>query len=203
MTDNQNLFNQVIAEVLKSTNYMIDQSVKKTTKIYDGLIVSANANRTYNIRFNNETRAVKQYGEGTPKVGQIVKVYIPQGNANLSYFALAGEGSGETPIILIPIADATTVGGIKANLKEATDTQPVNIDEEGFLWITPNEDKNFTFKQRTATNNWAIQHNLEKFPSVTVVDSAGSVVVGEVVYIDDNNLTITFSSEFAGVAYLN
>jgi hypothetical protein len=38
---------------------------------------------------------------------------------------------------------------------------------------------------------------------VTVVDSAETVVYGEIQYINKNNLRIIFSAEFAGKAYLN
>jgi hypothetical protein len=38
---------------------------------------------------------------------------------------------------------------------------------------------------------------------VTVKDSAGSTVIGEVEYVDLNNITITFSGAFSGEAYLN
>ena len=65
------------------------------------------------------------------------------------------------------------------------------------------EDKTFVYSQLSASNKWIINHNLDKFPSVTVVDSAGTVVFGNVVYIDKNQLTIDFSSEFSGKAYLN
>ena len=47
------------------------------------------------------------------------------------------------------------------------------------------------------------QHNLNKYPSITVVDSAGSCVVGEVDYKDMNTLTVTFSGAFSGKAFLN
>tara|TARA_R110000796_G_scaffold42899_3_gene105639 strand:- start:334 stop:834 length:501 start_codon:yes stop_codon:yes gene_type:complete len=50
---------------------------------------------------------------------------------------------------------------------------------------------------------WTIQHNLNKRPSVTVVDSAGAVVIGEVEYTDDNNIIVTFNAAFSGEAYLN
>ena len=50
---------------------------------------------------------------------------------------------------------------------------------------------------------WDIQHNLGKFPSVSVIDSAGNVVVGDVMYLDENQLKITFSAAFAGKAFLN
>ncbi len=64
-------------------------------------------------------------------------------------------------------------------------------------------DLNFTFTQLTATAIWNITHNLGKFPSVSVADSAGSLVIGQVDYIDENSLILTFISAFAGVAYLN
>tara|TARA_R110002074_G_scaffold140880_1_gene287236 strand:- start:2694 stop:3236 length:543 start_codon:yes stop_codon:yes gene_type:complete len=64
-------------------------------------------------------------------------------------------------------------------------------------------DLNFTYTQSSASAQWVIQHDLGKNPSVSVVDSAGSLVVGEVSYIDNNNLIITFISAFSGKAYLN
>jgi hypothetical protein len=67
----------------------------------------------------------------------------------------------------------------------------------------PEGDKNFVFTQSTAASVWHVQHDLEKYPSVTVVDSGDNVVYGEVTYDDINNLTITFSSAFSGKAYIN
>ena len=64
-------------------------------------------------------------------------------------------------------------------------------------------DKTFVYNQVTSSDVWEIEHNLDKYPSVTVVDSGGSVVVGEIVYIDKNNVRITFTSAFSGKAYLN
>jgi hypothetical protein len=64
-------------------------------------------------------------------------------------------------------------------------------------------DKHFTFTQSTATNTWNITHNLGKFPSVSVVDSGNTIVYGDIDYIDNNSLTITFSAAFGGKAYMN
>lgn len=50
---------------------------------------------------------------------------------------------------------------------------------------------------------WTIQHNLDKRPSVTVVDTGGTVVIGEVEYLDSNNVVVTFNASFSGEAYLN
>lgn len=61
----------------------------------------------------------------------------------------------------------------------------------------------FVHRQTVASSVWNVNHRLNRQPSVTIVDSAGSVVVGEVDYIDENNITIYFTSEFGGMAYLN
>lgn len=63
--------------------------------------------------------------------------------------------------------------------------------------------KSYTFTQLTPISVWLITHNLNKKPSVTIVDSANSVVVGEISYLDNNSLLVSFSSGFSGQAYLN
>lgn len=61
----------------------------------------------------------------------------------------------------------------------------------------------YTYVQSSASTTWTITHNLNTYPSVTVVDSSGSVVSGDVQYLDEFSLRITFSAQFAGKAYLN
>lgn len=50
---------------------------------------------------------------------------------------------------------------------------------------------------------WTVIHNMNKFPSVTIVDSAGSIVEGAVDYINLNSCKITFCGAFSGKAYFN
>lgn len=68
-------------------------------------------------------------------------------------------------------------------------------------------DKNFVsdLVSFNSDNNFSqqINHNLNKFPSVTVVDSGGSHVIGEVNHINKNSLTITFKSAFSAKVYVN
>lgn len=64
-------------------------------------------------------------------------------------------------------------------------------------------DKNFIYNQNMPNSQWTINHNLNKYPSVTVIDSSGNKVIGDVEYIGTNNLIITFSSPFGGTAVLN
>lgn len=57
--------------------------------------------------------------------------------------------------------------------------------------------------QGEASAAWVIEHNLEKYPSVTVVTSAGTVVIGDVTYSNENIVTVSFKGPFKGKAYLN
>lgn len=64
-------------------------------------------------------------------------------------------------------------------------------------------DKNYVFNQLSPKETWNIMHGLSKYPSVTIVDSGGNVVIGDIRYVDKNNIIINFTSAFAGIAYLN
>lgn len=64
-------------------------------------------------------------------------------------------------------------------------------------------DKTFVFTQGVPASVWNIQHNLNKFPSVSVVDTSNTNVFSQIDYVDSNNLTITNTAQFAGKAYLN
>ena len=89
-----------------------------------------------------------------------------------------------------------SAGAIQSNHIYGINTDPSDAD-----------DKTFEFEQVTPStawgNNGVVTHNLAKFPSITVVDTAGTVVTGQYDYIDNNNVTLTFSAAFAGKAYLN
>lgn len=65
-------------------------------------------------------------------------------------------------------------------------------------------DKTYLHTQSIAADVWNIAHNLSKKPSVTVIDSSGSVLLGEITYNDNNSLTINFGGvEVTGIATLN
>lgn len=76
-------------------------------------------------------------------------------------------------------------------------------DIASFFASASGSDKHYTFNQLSASTTWSITHNLNKKPSVSVVDSADNNVYGDIEYINENQLTITFNSAFSGKAYLN
>lgn len=57
--------------------------------------------------------------------------------------------------------------------------------------------------QNTPADIWSILHNLGRYPSVTVIDTANNTVEGSITYIDANNINIAFSSGFSGKVFLN
>ena len=82
----------------------------------------------------------------------------------------------------------------------ATHTEQIEeLTEE----ILENADKNYIHKQQVASSLWTVVHNLGKFPSITVVDSAGTVVTGEIVLQTTEQAVISFNGAFSGKAYCN
>jgi hypothetical protein len=60
----------------------------------------------------------------------------------------------------------------------------------------------FTHGQTNPDTTWVINHNLMRFPGVTIINGAKLEVVGNVEYVDQNSLKVKFSSEQTGTAYL-
>lgn len=63
--------------------------------------------------------------------------------------------------------------------------------------------KTFVFEQGIASTTWDIVHNLNKRPSITLVDSSGRVFEAVREYVDDNHVIIKLLSATTGKAYLN
>lgn len=59
-------------------------------------------------------------------------------------------------------------------------------------------------EQAVPASVWTIEHEWPGgYPSVTVVDSGGQEVEGDLVYVSTTELTVTFAGAFAGRAFLN
>ena len=64
-------------------------------------------------------------------------------------------------------------------------------------------DKHYEIQINMPSKDWEVQHNLNKNPSVTIINNDNQVVIGDVVYLDKNNLTVSFSAEFTGKVICN
>jgi len=82
-----------------------------------------------------------------------------------------------------------------------------NFDVDKFydfaVFTLSSPDKTFEFTQGVPATTWNIQHNLGKFPSVSVINNNNIIINGEVTYINNNNVQLNFSAGFTGKAYLN
>lgn len=64
-------------------------------------------------------------------------------------------------------------------------------------------DSSHVHNQSVPSAEWTVDHNLGKWPSVSVVDSANDLVEGEVKYINPNRVILNFSAPFTGRAFIN
>ena len=104
----------------------------------------------------------------------------------------------------LPISVSLTAVGFSGDIKDnngstGTQGQVLSKTLNGTEW----SNRTFTFNQTVSTNIWSITHNIGAFPAVTVIDSVGNFVVGDVSYVDDRSVTLTFKTAFKGKAYLN
>jgi hypothetical protein len=113
------------------------------------------------------------------------------------YIGTTGADSGNKNSLVVNydnvlVDNNVSVINFKSNLKATLNNGVVDITDETFI-----------FDQITGSNSWAITHNLNKYPSVTVVNTSDEEVKGGVSYTDSNSLTIDFQTNIAGKAYLN
>ena len=89
--------------------------------------------------------------------------------------------------------------GIAGSGVTSTDDVPEGVDN---LYFTTAR-VSYVHTEGTANSSWVITHNLGFYPNITVKDSAGSVVEGEIVYDSANQVTLNFQAAFSGAAYLS
>ena len=131
---------------------------------------------------------------GQPVVNNLIKISDRNDLSSFGVFSFTSltAVAGKTDIYDIGLTFIKGAGSIQKK-----HVYGINIDPSDAT------DKTFEFTQGVPSTTWNIQHNLNKFPSITVIDTADTVVTWQYTYIDNNNVTLTFSAGFAGKAYLN
>lgn len=76
------------------------------------------------------------------------------------------------------------------------------ININGTVYDLP-KDKNFLYEQEIPSAVWTIQHDLGKYPSITLLDADGVIMFGDIKYVDMEIVEITFATEITGKALLN
>jgi hypothetical protein len=105
---------------------------------------------------------------------------------------------------LSPIPEAedldydNTISGLSAsNIKVAIDELASGVPIQS----------NYLHNQNILSHTWNINHNLNRYTSVTIIDNIGNIIEGDILFIDLNNITIIFKKagvnfQIIGKAYL-
>jgi hypothetical protein len=111
----------------------------------------------------------------------------------------AARAAGDTALaVSIAAASAAQTAALAAEVARAEAAEAV-LAQQLQSW----GDQDYVFYQDVAASVWNVNHTLNRYPSVDVVDSAGNLVEGDVQYISPSFLTVTFAATFSGAAYLN
>jgi hypothetical protein len=127
----------------------------------------------------------------------LVNFYLEQGDSKVETI----DTSNTTFIDMTPTTPTSGDVVITASLSATGTPDNTTFLRGDNTWVKA--DKDFVFTQAVPSAIWTIQHNMDKLPAVSAVNNNNMIVYGNVVYVDNNNLTITFSGGFSGKAYLN
>ena len=61
----------------------------------------------------------------------------------------------------------------------------------------------YVHTQNSPSDVWTINHNLGIYPQVSVIEIGGANVEGEVTYLNNNSLTVSFTVAISGTAYIS
>lgn len=128
--------------------------------------------------------------------------YISLGDAKEAIFTNFKDEEYKNDVVLLHKIiikyDVSYLNSIKASIvyyESEEDNQTSQIINGG--------DKNFVFEQLFSSDEWIIDHDLNKIPSVTIIDSGLNSIEGDVTYINNNKIKINFTQSFTGKVYLN
>lgn len=142
---------------------------------------------------------------------QVIERY-PPGNATTRYFIRVPDGATPSywignilivdPAAIITGISAADVTFVPSGTIVSTNVQDALIELAAEI-VAGTGDAAYTHTQASASTSWSVVHNLDKFPSVSIVDDDDNEIEADVTYVDSNIVTITFSSAVTGKAYIN
>jgi hypothetical protein len=80
---------------------------------------------------------------------------------------------------------------------------PWTMGDADWIPFTGSATTTYLHTQGIASTVWNITHPLGGYPSLTIRDSGGNTVEGEIFYVSVSQITLTFSYPISGVAQLN
>ena len=144
---------------------------------------------------------------GTVKLDQVVERLAAKlniydyGSLSPIYVDVASQVNQGLEIIYVLKTTALDLGlGLLGN-NDFTQSE-INIDLD-FAYIKQQTRDYYVHDQQVASATWVVTHNLNKFASINIVDTANEEVVGDVAYNSLNQITINFTAPISGKAYIN
>lgn len=145
----------------------------------------------YMNRYNNSGNDVYDLLDLVRETDSIINIHSNLNNTKLGVYTIQSINIFQNDVIVLNVnarvANGTITGG-----------EPLLIESD-FRVL----ENNYTHTQISSSQTWTITHGLNKRPSVTVVDDGDNVILGDIQYINENELTINFASPISGKAYLN
>ena len=150
------------------------------------------------IILNNEEHKQKYLQSGLAVVGQMI-FYVPE----QKYYRYDGYNFVD-PFYNKLDKDGYegTAQDLKTEIDGKANTDASNIDDNLHIW-RQKIDANYVHDQAQPSSIWTINHPLNKKVSVTITDTAGTVIEGQVIIKDNSQVIITFNNPFSGIAVLN
>jgi len=145
---------------------------------------------------------------------KLTELYINEADRCRIYHAPGFRNWATDPPLVVKVNGEVVTEGFKVDYGGGAVIFDLRLDDTdvvtaSFAYVTGEPEAilqaldTYRHEQLQPSEVWVINHNLNCYPSVTVVDSAGTVVIGDVTYNSENQITITFRGAFAGYAYLN
>ena len=69
--------------------------------------------------------------------------------------------------------------------------------------LNKKQDKIEVYEQTTASNMWDILHYAKCYPNIKCVDNSGNEIIGEVIYVNEDEIRVKFSNAESGKAFLS
>ena len=144
---------------------------------------------------------------GTVKLDQVVERLAAKlniydyGSLSPIYVDVASQVNQGLDIIYVLRTTALDLGPGLIGSNNFTQSQ-IDIDLD-FAYIKQQTRDYYVHDQQVASTTWVVAHNLNKFASINIVDTANEEVVGDVAYNGLNQITINFTAPISGKAYIN
>ena len=72
---------EALQEIIRAVEYLVEQKLQQNTQIFDGILLP-----TGQVRINGKDYFIKHYGNFSHESNSVVKVFVPQGNMNISFY---------------------------------------------------------------------------------------------------------------------